>query len=214
MHSLGPWLKFSLVAWAISAAIIFIGFLKGFNEQPLLDIGRNLLGAVLTGLLFDWLFDAAEDRRHRPLSIPSAVRRKQGGPPLQRDNPAVSHYRQGRAHARNGDLVRAIESFSRALRLNPKYTDAFVSRGIALSQSGDYDNAIADLSEALAIDSRNAMAYYYRGQIHYRYRNYAYAVADYDQSLRLDPRREEVRGARQLAEQRLTETRHQSGRGA
>jgi tetratricopeptide (TPR) repeat protein len=214
MRSLGPWLKFSLIAWAISASIIFLGFLKGFNQEPLLEIGRNLLGAVLAGVLFDWLSGASEDRAHVPLRKPSAIPGKQGSTPLQRDNPAIAHYREGRAHARNGDLVRAIESFSRALRFNRNYADALISRGIALSQNGDYENAIADLSEALAIDPKNAMAYYYRGHIHYRYRNYAQAVADYDQSLRLDPRWEEVRVARQLAEERLTETRHQGGRGA
>jgi Flp pilus assembly protein TadD len=214
MRSPGPWLTFSLIAWVIWAAIMAIGFMKGFNELPLLVLGRNLLGAMLGGFLLDRLSGASEDRPRLPLSKPSAAPVRQGSSPLQGVNPAIAHYREGRAHAKNGDLVRAIESFSRALRFNPNYADALISRGIALSQNGDYENAITDLSEALAIDPRNAMAYYYRGHIHYRYRNYAHAVADYDQSLRLDPRWEEVRGARQLAEERLRETRHQSGRGA
>jgi tetratricopeptide (TPR) repeat protein len=214
MRSLGPWLKYSLMAWAISAAIIFIGFIKGFDEQPLLDMGRNLLGAVLGGLLLDWLSTAwsrvaqapaVKDRTHVPPARPSAIPVSGGSLPLQKDNPAIVHYRQGSAHARNGDLVRAIESFSRALRLNPIYVDALISRSIALHRSGDHENAIADVSEALGIDPNNAIAYFYRGSMHYKYGNYAGAVADYDQSLRLDPRQERVRGARQLAQKRLTE---------
>jgi Flp pilus assembly protein TadD len=205
MRSLGPWLKFSLMAWAISAAIIFTGFLKGFNTQPLLDIGRNLLGATLGGFLFDWLWGAAGDSREPPLSKPAAVPPRPRSRSSQKVNPAVAHYRQGRAHARNGDLARAIESFSRALRFNPIYADALVSRGIALHQSGDFENAIADLNEALAIDSANAKAYSYRASIHYRFGNYAAAAADYDQSLRLDPKQEIIRGAKQLTEERPTE---------
>jgi tetratricopeptide (TPR) repeat protein len=204
MRSLGPWLKFSLMAWAISAAIIFAGFLRGFNTQPLLDIGRNLLGATLGGVLFDWLWGTAGDNREPWLPKPSARPPRKRSFSSQKANPAVAHYRQGRAHARNGDLARAIESFSRALRFNPIYADALVSRGIALHHSGDYENAIADLNEALVIDPANAKAYSYRGSIHYRFGNYAAAAADYDQSLRLDPKREVVLGAKQLAEQRRT----------
>jgi tetratricopeptide (TPR) repeat protein len=206
MRSPGPWLKFSLLAWAISAAIIFIGFMKGFNAQPLFDIGRNLLGATLVGALFDWLWGAAGDGPQPSRSKPAAVQARQGSLSLQKGNPAIAHYREGSAHARNGDLVRAIESFSRALRFNPIYVDALISRGIALHHSGDYENAIADLSEALAIDPGNAKAYSYRGSIHHRFGNYAGAVADYNQSLRLDPQQALVRSARKLAEERFTET--------
>jgi tetratricopeptide (TPR) repeat protein len=214
MRSLGPWLKFSLMAWAISAAIIIIGFFKGFDDEPLPAIGRNLAGALLIGLLFDWLRGASEDppqshlqaeHQSRPSRVNSPRPVRQGSPSLQRSNPAIAHYREGRVHAKNGDLVRAIESFSRALRFNPIYVDALISRGIALQHSGDYENAIADLSEALAIDPRNAQAYSYRGTIHHKFGDYAGAVADYDQSLRLDPKQEIVRGARRLAEERLTE---------
>jgi tetratricopeptide (TPR) repeat protein len=213
MRSLGPCLKVSLFAWTISTVIIIIGFLKGFNGQPLFDVGRNLAGALLAGVLFDWMSGASEDSPRPPVSRPSSapLPRPSAAPAgrqsssHQKFNPAVAHYNQGNAHARNGDFVRAIESFSRALRFNPVYVDALISRGIALHQRGDYENAIADLSEALAIDPRNAVAYYYRGSIHYRHGNYANAVADYDQSLRLDPSRETVRGSRRLAAERLGE---------
>jgi tetratricopeptide (TPR) repeat protein len=196
MRSLGPGLKLSLFAWAIFTAIIILAFMRGLNQHPWLSIWRNLLGAVVAGLFLDWMCGASGNNtrdRHRNLS-------------LLQGNPALDHYRQGNAFIRRGDTVRAIESFSKALRFHPGFADALISRGSALSKKGDYENAIADFTEALALDPKNAKAYYYRGSLYGRRGNYGSAVADFERSLRFHPGQEKVRAARELAMRKIAQT--------
>jgi tetratricopeptide (TPR) repeat protein len=195
MRSLGPGLKLSLFAWAIFTAIIILAFTQGLNQHPWVSILRNLLGALAAGVFLDWICGASKSEgpvRHGSLS-------------LLQGNPALDHYRQGNAFIRHGDTVRAIESFSKALRFHPGFVDALIGRGSALYRKGDYENAIADFTEALALDPKNARAYYYRGSLYGRRGKYASAIADYDRSLRFHPGQEKVCAARELAMRKIVQ---------
>src|SRR3974390_2333830 len=104
MPRFGPWFKLCLFVWALSAALIFIGFIRGFDKQPLQDLGLNLLVALVAGFLFDWLWGAAKDRTDGPHTDPFPMPAKQASRPLPRGNAATAHYSQGNDYARNGDL--------------------------------------------------------------------------------------------------------------
>ena len=43
---------------------------------------------------------------------------------------AATHNNRGNAYIRNGDIDRAIADYDEALRLNPKYIDAFMNPGV------------------------------------------------------------------------------------
>ena len=51
-----------------------------------------------------------------------------------------------------------------AIRLNPKYTNAYINRGHAYGYLGQYERAIQDYDEAIQIDPLAADAYYHRGR--------------------------------------------------
>ncbi len=90
--------------------------------------------------------------------------------------------------AQPADIAAGIADFTRAIEMNPRYADAYVSRGKAHGAKGDADLALADLNEAIRIDPKSAEAYVSRGIV-YRNRNeFDRAIADYNEALRVDPR--------------------------
>ena len=76
---------------------------------------------------------------------------------------ARERYTRGIDLAKNDNLEGAVSDFSEAIRLDPKFTDAYVQRGQAMFKNGNAERAIADFSQALQIDPRNAPAFKARG---------------------------------------------------
>lgn len=76
---------------------------------------------------------------------------------------AQAKFDSGKARAQSNDLDGAIADFTEAVRLDPKYADAWVERGQAFFKSGNADRAVADFNQALQADPRNVGAYKSRG---------------------------------------------------
>ena len=53
----------------------------------------------------------------------------------------------------------AIEDYSEAIRLNPKYADAYNKRCLAFDRLGDHQRAVEDADHAIALDPLLAIAY-------------------------------------------------------
>jgi tetratricopeptide (TPR) repeat protein len=175
---------------------ISLAAVKDPNMLLLLCIGGGLLFTIVSGICAAWLRSAAGKHGREP----------RVGFSLQKGGLVATHYERGNAFIRSGDINRAIESYSKALRLNPNYADALIGRGMALCKKGDYENAMADFSEALYLDPKSAKAYYYRGSILCTKGDYAGAIADYDCSLHLHPSQKKVRNARELAIAKMNKT--------
>lgn len=90
--------------------------------------------------------------------------------------------------AQPADIASALADFTRALEMNPRYADAYVSRGKAHGAKGDSDLALADLNEAIRIDPKSAEAYVSRGIVLRNRNELDRAIADYNEALRVDPR--------------------------
>ena len=58
---------------------------------------------------------------------------------------------------------KAIKSYDKAIRLNPKTANAYNKRGVAYQALGQYDKAIQDYDEAIRLHPENASAYHNRG---------------------------------------------------
>ena len=58
---------------------------------------------------------------------------------------------------------KAIKSYDKAIRLNPKTADAYNKRGVAYQALGQYDKAIQDYDKAIRLHPENASAYHNRG---------------------------------------------------
>ena len=101
---------------------------------------------------------------------------------------AKLHHSRGIEWAAKGIHDRAIADYDAALRLNPRYSDAFHNRGNAWSSKGDTDRAIADFDAAIALNPKDALSHSSRAFEWTAKGDYARAIADYDAALRLNPK--------------------------
>ena len=85
------------------------------------------------------------------------------------------------------DPKKAIEYFSQAIRLDPKFTVAYNNRGNEYINLKQLDLAISDFDKAIQLDTNFAGAYYNRGIVNYDLKQFNRAISDYDQAIRLDP---------------------------
>jgi tetratricopeptide (TPR) repeat protein len=111
--------------------------------------------------------------------------------------------RRGAAYIVKGQYDRAIEDFDQAIRLNPNYALAFISRGNAYLSKGvaacrpflppcaiviaQYDRAIEDFDQAIRINPNYALAIVRRGAAYAAKDQPDRAIEDFDQAIRINP---------------------------
>ena len=72
---------------------------------------------------------------------------------------ADSYYKTGLARLQKGAHETAVDYFTEAIRINPRYAAAYSSRACAYAARGKYDAAIEDFSAVIRIEPRNPAAY-------------------------------------------------------
>jgi lipoprotein NlpI len=82
---------------------------------------------------------------------------------LSERNVAITYNNRGNKWRHQGDPDRAIADYNEAIRLDPRFPQAYLNRGGAERGKGEYDSAIADYSEALRLDPQYASAIMSRG---------------------------------------------------
>ena len=107
--------------------------------------------------------------------------------------------RQGISFMNSQRYDDAINAFTEALEINPRYAEAYFFRGGTWYRKGDYDRAIADFTKALEINPGYAKAYSLRGGAWDKKGDYDRAIADYTKALEIDPRSAEAHSLRGLA---------------
>jgi hypothetical protein len=94
------------------------------------------------------------------------------------DKMTPAYYNLGLVYGRKGLLDIAIDSFSKAIDINPKFDMAYNNRGTAYYLRGQYDKAFGDFNEAINLNPNNAEAYINRGYVNFRRGDTAFAVSD------------------------------------
>lgn len=87
---------------------------------------------------------------------------------LDRDPKDYEYDKRGIAYRKKGEYDKAIDDFTEALRLNPKFLSAHAHRGNAHFDKKDYDKALADYGEAYRLDPQDPHDYYVYGLYYYR----------------------------------------------
>jgi tetratricopeptide (TPR) repeat protein len=83
----------------------------------------------------------------------------------------------------------AIREFSQAIRLNPRYTIAYIMRASVSEQIKQYSQALDDFNKALLLDPQNAYIYYMRGRLkHLRLDDQTGALTDFKKAVYIDHR--------------------------
>ena len=96
-------------------------------------------------------------------------------------------YKKGVNHLSNQKFNDAIRSFELALRLDPKFVEAWIKKGYAHFHMGDYSFAISSYDMALNIDLDNYEAWNLKGLAYYKMNNYAKAIECCTKALDANP---------------------------
>lgn len=93
---------------------------------------------------------------------------------------------RGVAYEKYCSYESAIADFSKALEIDPSYTDAYMRRGNIFVSRGLYDAALNDFNKAIEVDPCLAEAYHRRGMVYYRLREYEYAIIDFSSAININ----------------------------
>jgi tetratricopeptide (TPR) repeat protein len=96
-------------------------------------------------------------------------------------------YKKGVNYMSNDKLNDAIRNFELALRLDPKFVDAWIKKGYAHFHLGDFSFAISSFDMALDIDPGNHEAWNLKGLAYYKMNNYVKAIECCTKSLDANP---------------------------
>jgi tetratricopeptide (TPR) repeat protein len=120
---------------------------------------------------------------------------------------AEQYFDQGYECGEKGDYEGAIDRYTMAIRLDPKYALAYNNRGTARDGQGDHVGAITDYTESIFLNPQDAIAYYNRGSARDNQGDHVGAIIDYTESIRLDPEDADAYVGRGLASELLNDYR-------
>ncbi|MHC9541255.1 MAG: tetratricopeptide repeat protein [Vulcanimicrobiota bacterium] len=85
------------------------------------------------------------------------------------------------------ELKKSYDAYTEAIQLNPRFSEAYSSRGVLMGESGEYELALKDCSRALELNPHSAQAYNNRAAVEYRMEEYDKAIDDCTKAVQLDP---------------------------
>lgn len=121
------------------------------------------------------------------------------GSPAERT--AQRHFNHGVDLADEGQYEQATTEFSKAIELDPYYTEAYNNRGTAYHYLGEYQQAIADYSKAIELDPSYPAPYYNRAYIYRIQGKKAEAIADFEKFITISADSYLIEMARQYIEE-------------
>ncbi|XP_046576439.1 LOW QUALITY PROTEIN: uncharacterized protein LOC124284394 [Haliotis rubra] len=100
-------------------------------------------------------------------------------------NYAEAFYQRGLARIKLKQS-KGIQDFNRALAINPKIFQAYLSRACYYGLKGNYTKAILNCNEAIKLQPNSVRAYLYRGALKYHIRAYELAIRDLSKAASID----------------------------
>lgn len=104
------------------------------------------------------------------------------------------YFNIGVSYHKSGQYLKAIDSYQKALKLNPKYSNAKLNlsaayQGIGISQykKGQYSLAIKSMNKALQLEPKNTDIYYNLGIFYNAASQPEQAIKSYQSALKIDP---------------------------
>jgi cellulose biosynthesis protein BcsQ/Tfp pilus assembly protein PilF len=144
---------------------------------------RILSGAVPMMLLLAITFIVIDQKSHNPTPPKPAMEALA----------AKLNYEGGLAIS-SGDIQAAIEKYTEAVAIAPKFKESYFNRGDVYLKMKDYDNAIRDFTHAIELKpasgdlhAQDAESYYKRGLSYSWKKDYDLAIADYIKAIELNP---------------------------
>ena len=105
---------------------------------------------------------------------------------MSKDTTANGHYERGKKYLLENDVLSAIREFSKAIELDPGFSNAYSERGGVLLKTLHLFEAEQDLNKAIELNPKNAQAYLYRGVL-FMLKDKDAARQNLDKAVELDP---------------------------
>ena len=126
----------------------------------------------------------------------------------QKRREAAIHNHRGIAYRNEGNYDLAIESFTKAIELNPDFAKAYTNRAVTYQCKGLFDRAIADHTRAIELKSDLAEIYNNRGAAYGEQGDYDRAIADHTRAIELNPNLAEAYNNRGVAHYKKSDYNH------
>ncbi len=81
----------------------------------------------------------------------------------------------------------AVEEFTKAIEISPRFVEAYLNRGISYDICVQYDQAVKEFTKAIEICPKCAEAYNARGFTYRKMDQYDLAIKDYTKSIEINP---------------------------
>ncbi|MEJ2210964.1 MAG: tetratricopeptide repeat protein [Anaerolineae bacterium] len=107
---------------------------------------------------------------------------------LKVDESPWAYLYRGLIRERQGETKRALEDYTRAIRLHADFLAALYRRGLLYAEMGEYDKAFQDQNRVLEMDERHAGGLTARGMARAALGDSQWALSDLDQACALAPR--------------------------
>ena len=94
---------------------------------------------------------------------------------------------RGLAYFHQGNLLKAISDYNKAIEINPHYAEAYNNRGLILAQKGYSHEAVLDFNKAIEINPKYADAYNNRGIVYAIQGDFNQAISNLTQAIKINP---------------------------
>ena len=94
----------------------------------------------------------------------------------------------GLSSLNRGKPEEALESFDRAILIDPTHPDGYLGRANTLNTLGRYQESLQDYERVIEINPEIANAYVNRAIAYSHLKEYEKAIVDYEKALELDPK--------------------------
>ena len=105
---------------------------------------------------------------------------------------AIDWFENGCVLVNSGNPQKAVEAFTKAIKLNPNNEKFYVFRGNAYGEAGSNNQAVKDIAKAIKLNPKYAKAYVSRGNAYLRSGSYQQAVKEYTMAVKLSPKNVEA----------------------
>ena len=106
--------------------------------------------------------------------------------PGGREKLAGRYYSVAQVSYSSRKYEKAVEAYTKAIRLDPKYTEAYFWRGAAHNELKQYDKALSDLNVTVKLDPKHSGAYNSFGFAYAFLRQYDKARGSFSKAIELD----------------------------
>lgn len=94
-------------------------------------------------------------------------------------------YNRAWLYAEKGEILKAINDYSRVIEIDNEFSDAYYNRGLLYAKMDRNEQAVSDFTKAIKMDAQSFDAYCNRGNVYHKMGKDDLAVKDYTEALRL-----------------------------